>query len=116
MSWDTVQVTVALDPYGGFLGGKSMQGLKLTELKFAKGNISGLIFNGSDELLGGTDIFQGFQVGVVAYDAADQVVLVGKDWIMERLEPGWSTGFQIGAFTWGTYEKAVRYETRVLVR
>jgi hypothetical protein len=124
VSWDTVQVTVALDPYGGFLGGKSMQGLKLTELKFAKGNISdrifsegnisGLIFNDSDDLLGGTDFGEGFLVGVIGYDAADQVVMVGEDRIKERLEPGWSTDFQIDIM-WGTSEKAVRYESRVLV-
>ena len=67
-------------------------------------------------MLGGTDFGEGFLVGVIGYDAADQVVLVGKDLIMERLEPGWSTGFQIGVVKWGTSEKAVRYETRVLVR
>ena len=117
-SWDTVRVIVALDAHGGFLGGKSMQGLKLTELKFAKDKVSGLIFNGSDELLGGTDMFEGFQVGVIGYDAADQVVMVGSQQINERLEPGWSTGFQAGpnmwGNMWGTAEKAVRYETRVL--
>ena len=60
----------------------------------------------------------GVKVGVIGYDAADQVVMVGSQQINERLEPGWSTGFQVGpnmwGNMWGTSEKAVRYETRVL--
>ena len=118
-SWDTVRVIVALGPYAGLIGGKSIQGLKTTEIEFSTSEVRGLIFNGSDELLGETGIFGGgFKVGVIGYDAADQVVMVGNQQINERLEPGWSTGFQVGpnmwGNMWGTSEKAVRYETRVL--
>jgi hypothetical protein len=67
-------------------------------------------------LLGGNETHEGLQIAVIGYGPADQVVLLGQDWIMEHLEPGWSTGFQIGLYMWGTAEKAVRYETRVLVR
>ena len=88
VSWDTVRVIVALEPVLGVVGGKSIQGLKLTELKFPKDKVSGLIFNGSDDLLGGTETFEGFQVGVIGYDAADQVVMVGFDDVKARLEPG----------------------------
>ena len=115
-SWDTVRVIVALDPYAGLVGGKSIQGLKTTELEFSTSEVRGLIFNGSNDLLGGNETHEGFQIAVIGYGPADQVVLLGQDWIMEHLEPGWSTGFQIGVFKWGTSEKAVRYETRVLVR
>jgi hypothetical protein len=113
--WDTVQVIVSLDPFVGFLGYKSIPGLEITDFDSSKGEVNGLIFNDSDQLLGGTDIGEGFLIGVIGYDAADRVVMVGSDDVGERLEPGWSTGFEI-IYMWGTPEKAVRYEARVIVK
>lgn len=115
VSWDAVEVTIALDPIAGFLGGKRVERLGITELKSKDGAVSGVISNGTSEVLGGSEFLEGFEVAVVGYDGVGDVVLVGNASVNEILQPGWSTRFRIAAL-WGQPEETVRYEARVLVR
>ena len=117
VSWDTVEVTIALDPIAGFLGRKRVEGLGITELEWQVDGVSGVISNGTNEVLGGSEFFEGFEIGVIGYDQAGEVVVVGNNSVTEVLQPGWSTTFRISAtYLWGRSEEAVRYEARVLVR
>lgn len=113
--WDTVEVTLAVDPYGGFLSRKAPKGLEIRGLETQKGDISGSIYNGTNEVLGGDQLLEGFDVGVIGYDLAGKIVLVGSDTVREKLAPGYSTSFRLDYF-WGLSEHAVRYDVRVLVR
>lgn len=115
VSWDTVEVTLALDPYAGLLGGKRVQGLEITKLEWQVDGVSGVISNGTNEVLGGSEFIEGFEIGVIGYDQAGELVVVGNELVTEILEPGWSTSFQI-PYLWGRPADAVRYEARVLVR
>lgn len=115
VSWDTVEVTIALDPFAGFLGGKRVEGLEITELEWQVDGVNGVISNGTNEVLGGSGLLKGFEVAVVGYNGAGDVVVVGNDSITEILKPGWSTRFRI-AVLWGHPDEAVGYEARVLVR
>ena len=113
--WDTVEVTLAVDPYAGFFSGKAVEGLEIRDLETQKGEITGTIYNGTNEVLGGDQLLEGFDVGVIGYDLAGQIVLVGSDTVGEKLAPGYSTSFRVDYF-WGLSEQAVRYDVRVVVR
>ena len=113
--WDTVEVTLAVDPYGGFFSGKTPEGLEIRGLETHKGDITGTIYNGTNEVLGGDQLLEGFDVGVIGYDLAGQIVLVGSDTVSEKLGPGYSTSFRIDYF-WGLSNQTVRFDVRVVVR
>lgn len=126
-AWDLLEIQTKVDDLA-HLFGKRVAGLDVQDLEGVRGDnslglaiqggVRGVIYNGTDQTLGGTEILQGFAVAVVGYDAENRVVFVGDSPVRTVLQSGWSTDFEVSVpgSLWGDPQLATWYKGRVLVR
>ena len=126
--WNQLEVQINVDEIAAFFGNTKVVGLQVQHIEgvsgdnnlgFAiQGGVHGVIYNGTEVTLGGSDFGQGFEVAVIGYNPEDRVVFVGNTATRIVLEPGWSADFEISVpgTLWGDPQLATRYEGRVVVR